>query len=66
MAQFRCYFLGSVGKIQAAQNVEADALGKAAEFARAHCAQAGYRGFEIWQGSRRLHKERIEKSERVE
>ena len=66
MAQFRCYFLGRVGKIQEAENVEADELGEAAKFARAHCTKARYRGFEIWQGPRRLHKEWVEKPERVE
>lgn len=66
LAQFRCYFLGSAGKIQEAMNFEADELGEAVDFARAHCMRAGYGGFEIWQGPHRLHKEWVEKPERVE
>ena len=65
LAQFRCYFLGCAGKIQEAENIEADEPEKAVEFARAHCTRAGYRGFEIWQGPRRVHNEQVEGPERV-
>ena len=57
MAWYRLYFLDSGGRITAAENLEADTDGGAIDKARRVFAGTDFFGFELWQGSRLLHKE---------
>jgi len=53
---FRCYFLDAVGSIQSSENVQTDNLDQAVERVLVMLAERPqHAGFELWQGTRRLH-----------
>ena len=56
MATYRCYFLDSQGHIEAAENVEAEALEAAIASALAMLkARPGHHSIELWQGARPIY-----------
>jgi len=57
MAWYRFYFLDSGGKIAAAENLEAADDAGAIDATRVVFASNDYPAYELWQGSRMVHKE---------
>jgi hypothetical protein len=56
MPSYRCYFLDQQAHIQAAENIDADALSEAIDKALAMLKQRPHhRSIEIWEGARRLY-----------
>lgn len=58
MLDYRCYFLGSDGRIAARREFQAANDSEAVEMARGFYAQHSARdGFELWENKRRVHHE---------
>jgi len=65
MRVYRCYFLNERDRIEAYENIEADALQEAVDRALALLRQQPkHKGIEIWEGPHRLYPARRRRPER--